>query len=149
MRVPCVSHWYLSTCAFPLFLCTLPRRFSTASCLPPSPPTEKKEAENEVKRPKNGKVVKWMERGAGRIRVEPWSGQDGVRVERGWSKDRARAARAQWRVRRLHKLGTKNDAYLFTLFAFPTVWNSLPLTFFSSPRLLSLLSLSFLFQEEC
>ena len=54
-----------------------------------------------------------MERGAGRIRVEPWSGQDGVRVERGWSKDRARAARAQWRVRRLHKLDTKNDAYFF------------------------------------
>ena len=33
--------------------------------------------------------------------VMPWSGQDGVRVERGWSKDRARAARAQWRVEKV------------------------------------------------
>ena len=40
--------------------------------------------------------VRWLV-----VRVMPWSGQDGVRVERGWSKDRARAAIAQWRVEKV------------------------------------------------
>ena len=52
--------------------------------------------------------------------VMPWSGQDGVRVERGWRKDRAREEGLNEGWRRLHKL--ENDAYLFTLLAFFTVF---------------------------
>ena len=90
--VPVLSFSALCLAAFPQLL-----------AFPPSPPTKKKEAEKWV----GGKV--WMESGADASpgvkrlvgSVMPWSGQDGVRVERGWSKDRARAARAQWRVEKV------------------------------------------------
>ena len=55
-------------------------------------------------------------------RVMPWPGQDGVRVERRWSEGEAnikQGINGGWR--RLHRLDTKNDAYLFKLIAFSTV----------------------------
>ena len=61
--------------------------------------------------------VRWLV-----ARVMPWSGQDGVRVERRWSEGEANIKQGfngGWR--RLHRLDTKNDAYLFKLVAFPTV----------------------------
>ena len=81
--------------------------------------------------------VRWLV-----VRVMPWSGQDGVKVERGWSKDRARAAIAQWRVEKVAQTWyQKRCIFIQIACVLYRFLNSLPLAFFTSPRLLSLLSL--------
>ena len=133
----------------------LPRRFSTASCLPLSPPTNEKDAEREWSR--------WKRVG-GRVGGRGGYGWRGwVKVMLGWCEG---GAMVEWRVecgecgqklipnKRIHLL------YLFTSFAGSTAWDSLlPFSllrsFFSSLPLSTLLQFhlrsipSYLVWKEC
>ena len=101
-------------------LYALPRRFSTASCPPPSPPTKEKDEERGWSR---WKVVGGRVGGRGGYGWRGW-----VKVMLGWCEG---GAMVEWRVecgecgqklipsKRVHLL------YLFTSFAWSTAWDSL------------------------
>ena len=146
-------------------LYALPRRFSTASCPPVSPPTKEKDAERGWSRwtGVGGRVggrdgYGW--RGWVKVMLG-WCEGGGERVERWWNEgweygecDRGECDHKLIPNKRTHIF------YLFTSFAWSTAWNSLlpfPLlrSFFSSLPLFTLLHVhlrsisSYLFRKEC
>ena len=147
-------------------LYALPRRFSTASCPPLSPPTKEKDAERGWSRWKGvgGRVggrdgYGW--RGWVKVMLG-WCEAGGARVERwwneGWSVENVTMENVT--INWYQIKGYIHLLYLFTSFAWSTAWNSLlPFSllrsFFSSLPLFTLLHFhlrsisSYLFWKEC
>ena len=95
----------------------LPRRFSTASCFPLSPPTKEKDAEREWSRWKGvggrvgGRRI-WLERlGEGDARVMRGWSEAGARVERWWNEG--------WSVENMAKNWYQIKGYIYCIYSHP------------------------------